>query len=173
MIFMDYWTPLWSSILESSVWTEPYYVRVLWVTMLAAKDRDHVVRHNAFQLARLGEMTEQEVIDGLKVLSSPDKKRIEKQPFDGRRIEKVDDGWLILNGVKYQKKIADLTTRARKAAWARENRAAKRGKPLPMEGAYSKAVDRGDTQEELDRIQDNAFKEQSPPYRAESNGEPV
>lgn len=124
---MDTFTPLWSQIVTSSIWSEPYYVRVLWLTMLAVKDRDYVVRKTAFALSRLGNMSEQEVLDGLKILSEPDTRRLEPQPNEGRRIEKVEDGWRILNGERYQAEMSKIFRRARNAEAMRRRRERERG----------------------------------------------
>ena len=99
---MNTWAPLWSGIVDSSIWGEPDTVCKVFLTMLALKDMDHIVRLNAYQLAQRSRKSEVEVLDALKILSSPDSNRVEKQPFDGRRIQAVEDGWLILNGEKYR-----------------------------------------------------------------------
>jgi hypothetical protein len=117
---MNNWTPLMDSIVDSSLWTEPYYVRILFVTMMALKDKDMIVRRSAFAIAQRAHMKEQEVLDGLKILAAPDRKRLEPQPFDGRRIQKVEEGWLILNGLKYRKLIGKEKRREYKAGKARE-----------------------------------------------------
>lgn len=127
---MDTFTPLFSKIVNSSIWTEPYYVRVLWLTMLAVQDSDHVVRYSAFSLAQAGKMTEGEVLEGLKILSEPDTKRIEPQEHEGRRIEKVEDGWLILSGEKYQKMMQTIFHRARNREAMRERRRMEKVEPL-------------------------------------------
>lgn len=165
---MDTFTPIWSQIVTSSVWSEPYYVRVLWLTMLAVKDRDYVVRKTAFALSRLANMSEQEVLDGLKVLSGPDTKRIEPQPNEGRRIERVEDGWLILNGKVYQDEMTKLFRRARNAESMRERRA--RGKvvikPLGGEGAHEKIVkERGEeeAQAHVERVNTEVMEIINPP----------
>ncbi len=90
--------------------------------MLAKKDRDNVCRGSAFNIASWSKKTEAEVLEALKVLASPDTKRLEPQPFDGRRIEKVDDGWLILNGETYQKLMKDANRRIYKTDKQREYR---------------------------------------------------
>lgn len=110
--------------------------------MLALKDADQVVRYNAFGLAQRCHKTEKEVLDALRVLSSPDKRRIEPQPFEGRRIEKVEDGWLILNGQTYEDMMRKINRRAYKAAKQAEYR--QRGKPLPGENEAVKALQNGD-----------------------------
>jgi uncharacterized phage protein (TIGR02220 family) len=108
---MNTWTPIWNKLPDSSIWLESKEVKILFVTMLALKDRDHVVRLNAFELSRKSNLTEQEVIDALEVLKSPDTKRLEPQEYEGRRIERVEDGWLILNGEKYREKIQEQRRR--------------------------------------------------------------
>jgi hypothetical protein len=144
---MSSFTPLFSDIVDSSLWQESDLVIKVFMTMLAKQDRDYVVRASAYNIARWANKTEAEVLDALKVLSSPDTKRMEPQEFEGRRIERVEDGWLNLNGAKYARKMRLLFERARKAAWARENRATdhkkKRGPKLPGESVMEKAIAAG------------------------------
>lgn len=90
--------------------------------MFALKDSDFVVRKTAYQIAGRARKTEQQVIDSLTILSSPDSKRLEPQLFDGRRIQRVEDGWLILNAEKYRNKVQE---EMKKARWRRAQ-AAKR-----------------------------------------------
>jgi len=85
-----------------------------------------VVRGSAFNISQWAKKTEKETLDALEILSSPDTKRIEKQPFDGRRIQKVEDGWLILNGMFYRDLMVRENERARKRRWAAEKRAQER-----------------------------------------------
>lgn len=131
--FMDTWTPLWSKIVDSSIWCEPDTVRIVFITMLALKDSDHVVRHSAFQLGQRAKKTEDEVLKALKVLSSPDKKRLEPQPYDGRRIQRVEDGWLMLNGEEYRKKVSDEMRKARirraQSSYRQKHKVKKEDKP--------------------------------------------
>ena len=85
----------------------------------------------------------------MKILSSPDTKRIEPQPYDGRRIEKVAEGWLVLNGAFYRQMMGLATRREYKRVKQAEYRAKKRGKQLPGEAAYVRAVEAGASAEEL------------------------
>ena len=117
-------------------------MRITFITMMAKKDSDHVVRASAFNLARWANKTEAEVLDALTILSSPDTRRLEPQEFEGRRIAKVEGGWLMLNGQKYEDQMKKLAEQARKARWARNHRAGlKNGKPLPGELEHMKNVD--------------------------------
>lgn len=99
---MNTWAPLWSGIVESSLWEESGDVVKVFMTMLARKDYDHVCRLDAYKIHRLCNLDELKVLDILKVLASPDKRRKANQEFDGRRIKAVEDGWLVLNGEKYR-----------------------------------------------------------------------
>ena len=102
---MNTWAPLWSGIVDSSIWDEPDYVVKVFLTMLALKDPDFVYRGDAYKLSKRSRKTEVEVLDALKVLASADTRRVEPQQYDGRRIQAVDGGWLILNGLKYREMI--------------------------------------------------------------------
>jgi hypothetical protein len=146
---MNTWTPLFSKIVDSSVWAEPDNVVKVFLTMMALKDADQVVRYNAFAIAQRAHKTEGEVLDALKVLAAPDEKRIEPQPHEGRRIEKVEDGWLLLNGQYYEDLMRSINRRAYKAGKQREYRA--KSKPSPGETAYVRAEQRGDLAE-CDRL---------------------
>lgn len=138
---MERYVPIFSRIVDSSLWIEPDYVVKVFLTMLAKKDADEVVRGTAFNIASWSKKTEQEVIEALKILSSPDTKRLEPQPFDGRRIEKVEGGWKLLNGAKYQMEMQRINQRRRKTELQRFYRA--QNHPLPGEAAYVRGVEAG------------------------------
>ena len=137
------WTPLWSKIVDSSIWSEPDTVRIVFVTMLAKKDSDHVVRATAFNIAKWANKTEEEVLKALKVLSSPDKKRLEPQPHEGRRIEKVEDGWLMLNGEEYRKMVQDEMRKARLRR-AQDNYRKLHKDDVPLKGEVKAVKEFGD-----------------------------
>lgn len=127
---MNY-SPIWSSIVNSSLWREAYHVRILFASMLAVKDRNFMVYGDSYKLSTLANITEEEAIDAIRVLSSPDTKRIAPQEYGGRRIEAVDGGWLILNARKYR----DMMRKQYKLQWQRDNRAKKSGKPSTVSRA--------------------------------------
>jgi len=144
------WTPLWNFCVESSLWDESDLVVKVFLTMMAIKDADHVVRFSAYQIARKARKTEVEVLEALKVLSSPDTKRLEPQEYEGRRIKAVEDGWLVLNGEKYREMVQEEMRKARnrRAQAAHRQRekekAMKSGKPLAGENSAVSAMANGD-----------------------------
>jgi hypothetical protein len=145
---MNTFTPIFAEITDSSIWEEPYHVRLLWLTMLARRQADHVVYADAYKLKKWANITMEETEDALRILSQPDERR-KGQEHEGRRIQKVEGGWLILNGQKYQDLMRMISERVRKARWARENRGKTlpHGKPLPGETAYDQACRQGDPEQ--------------------------
>ncbi len=136
------WAPLWSGIVDSSIWDESDTVCKVFLTILALKDSDHIVRLNAYQLWNRSRKSEVEVLEALRVLSSPDTKRVEGQEHEGRRIQAVEDGWLVLNGEKYRERVQVEMRRARnrraQAKWREKQKFIKKGTPLVGEATFIK-----------------------------------
>ncbi len=114
------WAPLWSPIVDSSLWEEDGDVVKVFMTMIATKNSSHVCELDAYKIAKKcnfrcadRSVDELKVLEILKILASPDTKRKVKQEYDGRRIKAVDGGWLILNGEKYRKMVSDEMRKAR------------------------------------------------------------
>lgn len=104
LLIMTGYTKLFQTIITSTIWCESHTVRIVWVTMLALKNQDHIVEGSVPGLADMARVSVQECEDALVKLRSPDPYSRTKI-FDGRRIEDVDGGWKILNGEKYRSKM--------------------------------------------------------------------
>jgi hypothetical protein len=145
---MNTWTPLWSQIVESTLWEEPTDVRVLFLTMLAIKDPDHVVRMPFRRLVKKANMPPDVVRSSLNVLLAPDERSMDDQQYQGRRLEVVEGGWFILNGEHYRQEMSKLMRRLRKNELQRNDRAKKkalkRSTPLVGEERFVKADENGD-----------------------------
>jgi hypothetical protein len=153
---MNNYAPLFSHVVDSSLWDEEAHVTKVFLTMLALKDWDHVVRWSAHHLSNKAKVGDALFLKAIKVLESPDKKSKIPQEFEGRRIKKVEDGWLILNGEKYQQEMKRANDRARWARNKREQRARMeaRSTPAPGETAYVKAYGDGADEKTLSGIVD-------------------
>lgn len=127
---MNSWSPLSDGLVDSSIWEEPDHVFRVFIGMLSIKGPDHVVRMDSYKLHRRLHMDHALVLDALKVMSSPDKRRL-GQPHEGRRIEAVEGGWVFLNGEEYREQMSAIMKRARDARAQANYRAKKAGKPLP------------------------------------------
>ena len=94
-------TKLFSGITESTVWVEPYATRVLWVSMLSWADKRGRVFGSVPGIARRAGINVDEAEAALASFLSPDSHSRTKDN-DGRRIEPIDGGWLLLNYAKYR-----------------------------------------------------------------------
>ncbi len=100
---MSGYTKLFGSIVGSTVWREALPTKVVWITMLAMSDEDGVVEGSIPGLAHLAGVTIEECEEALRILEGPDK--YSRTPdHEGRRVEVIDGGWLILNRAKYRDK---------------------------------------------------------------------
>ncbi|HUS88160.1 MAG TPA: hypothetical protein VMW91_02125 [Desulfosporosinus sp.] len=102
----DHYSPLFASILTSTLWQESYSTRLLWVTMLALADETDTVYASVPGLAFQARITEEECREGLNRFMSPDPDSRTKE-FEGRRVKAVDGGWFLLNREKHRKRIFD------------------------------------------------------------------
>lgn len=150
---MNTWAPLFSKIVDSSIWLEPDFVVKVFITMLAKKDADQVVRGSAFNISQWAKKTEAETLKALKILAAPDSRRLEPQPFEGRRIEKVADGWLILNGQSYEEMMRKVNRREYKRIKQAEYRKNARGGETHAQRTAGQAAENGDHETER-RIQE-------------------
>lgn len=93
---------LFGKILDSSIWMESTETRIVWVMFLASMDETGYVR-----LASVKNVAHRSVVSlesaeaAIGCLESADKYSSDPEN-EGRRIEKVDGGWIVLNADKYR-----------------------------------------------------------------------
>ena len=136
---MSTWIKLHSGLTESSVWEEPYHVRIVWTAMMAKCTLSGVVSASESAIHRMANVTIEEAEDALQVLSSPDPKS-KSQEFDGRRIERVNGGFRLLNYFNYR----ESKTPDEKAKYMREymrKRRAEKKEQLGWRESYRKEAD--------------------------------
>ncbi len=98
---MNGYCKLFTDIVTSTIWQTPLGCRVLWVTMLALKDEMNICRATVPALAKLCDISIEDCQKYLQDFQSPDEFS-RSQEYEGKRIEQVEGGWLILNGQKYR-----------------------------------------------------------------------
>lgn len=99
---------LFSKIVTSSIWLEPTPTRMIWITFLALMDEDGFAPvASVANLAHTARIDLQDAIKAVEILESPDENSGDKD-HEGRRIERVPGGWIVLNACKYR----DIVTRA-------------------------------------------------------------
>ena len=98
---------LFTKILDSSIWLESMPTRIVWLTMIAAMDEDGFCQFasvgNVASRARVTRAEAQKAIDRLE---GPDEDSGDPDN-DGRRLERVPGGWMVLNAKKHR----DMVTR--------------------------------------------------------------
>lgn len=95
------YTKLFSSIVTSTIWVESDRTRIVWITMLAMADKNGEVQASIPGLARLAGVPIPDCEEAIAKFMAPDP--YSRTPDDeGRRIEKIDGGWALLNHKKYR-----------------------------------------------------------------------
>jgi hypothetical protein len=95
------YTKLFASIITSTIWGEPKDTKILWITMLAAANKDGVVEGSVPGLACIARLSTEETAKALLALESPDAFSRTKT-HEGRRIQTIEGGWQLLNHSKYR-----------------------------------------------------------------------
>src|SRR6185295_6772759 len=105
---METWTKLYQRIVTSSVWKLPSDTRVVWITLLALKDENGVVKGTPGWLADQARVSDEACEKALKLFKAPDKKS--RTPMhEGRKIEDVPGiGWRVLNHLYYRDGMEDM-----------------------------------------------------------------
>jgi hypothetical protein len=92
---------LFSSITESTIWCEDDQTRILWITMLAIADRRGYIMASIPGLANRARLPLPAVRKALAKFIAPDPDSSTDE-HEGRRIEKLQGGWRLLNYDKYR-----------------------------------------------------------------------
>lgn len=122
---------LFTKIVDSSIWLEPTPTRLLWMMLIAVMDEDGFCQFaSAANVAHRARLSVEETEQALAKLESPDANSGDGDN-EGRRIEKVPGGWIVLNAGKYRKlvtrEVEREKTRLRVAAHREKQRAATQG----------------------------------------------
>ena len=115
------YTKLFSSIVASTIWREDDKTRLVWITMLAMKNERHLVEASLPGLADMARVKIEECEKAIKKLESKDGYS-RNQDHGGRRIERVQGGWKILNGEYYRQQMSADDRREYQKNYHREYR---------------------------------------------------
>lgn len=102
---------LFTKILDSTIWLAPSDHRIVWITLIAAMDQDGLAEFGSIEnLAARARVKLDVAQKAIKDFEAPDK-HDRTQEFEGRRIERVPGGWLVLNAVKYRDIVTSTVAR--------------------------------------------------------------
>lgn len=114
-----------STITRSSIWREPPPTRCVWITLLALANKDGFVKGVEAWLASEANVSRDECREALRTFMEPDPES-QDQDFGGRRVDKVEGGWLVLNYAKYR----EMRTNEQMLAAQRQQRKRSRDKQI-------------------------------------------
>src|SRR5581483_3079389 len=98
---MGGFTKLFSTITTSTVWMEPDQTRIVWVAMMAMCDQYGRVMASIPGLAHIARVPVEATREAIDRFMAPDPDS-RTPDFDGRRIEKIEGGWRLLNYERYR-----------------------------------------------------------------------
>jgi hypothetical protein len=117
-------TKLWGSILTSSIWGEDNETRICWITLLALADWEGNVLCSVGGLSHAARLSKEATEKALSKFLSPDTDS-RSEEFEGRRIEKIDGGYMIINFPKYRDKMRAAERRTYNREYMRRYRSGK------------------------------------------------
>lgn len=115
------YSKLFSSIVTSTIWREDDKTRIVWITLLALKNRFGQVAGALPGLAAMANVSIEDCAKAIEKLTAPDPYSRTKE-FDGRRVDVIEGGWLVLNHAKYRNAMSEDERRAYKRDWDRRKR---------------------------------------------------
>jgi hypothetical protein len=117
---------LFTKILDSSVWLEPTPTRIVWVTLLAAMDENGFCPFAAAgNVANRARVSVDEAKAAIQTLEDPDPDSSDPE-HEGKRIERVPGGWMVLNAAKYRLTATRVQAQEKTKERVRRHRAKKR-----------------------------------------------
>lgn len=101
----DGYSKLFSDIVDSSIWDEDSDICKVWITLLALSNADGFVRGSIGWLAGKSRVSPKVCAKAIAKFSSPDPQS-RTPDNEGRRIEVLADGWLILNYLLFRDRLS-------------------------------------------------------------------
>ncbi len=110
------WNPWDDSLLSSSILAEGPDVVATWALLVASANRFGVSDLTIPAVASLLRISDERSGKAFDVLSSPDKYSRNKEE-NGRRIIRMEDGWLLVSHAKYREKASRMGAADRQARY--------------------------------------------------------
>lgn len=118
----DMYNKLFTKILDSSIWLESMPTRLVWVTLIAAMDETGFCAFSAPQnLANRAIVPIEDTLAAITTLEAPDVNSADPDN-DGRRIERVPGGWMVLNAGKYRAMVTKMIVKEQTLERVRRHR---------------------------------------------------
>jgi hypothetical protein len=113
---------LYAKIVHSSIWLSPDPHRIAWITFLALMDQDGFVNlASPANLAHVARLSLEDAQTAVHAFESPDP-HDPGQEYEGRRIERVPGGYMVLNAARYREMATAEQIRQRTRTRVAEHR---------------------------------------------------
>lgn len=123
---------LFTKILDSSIWLESTPTRIVWLTFIAAMDESGFVQFSAVgNVATRARVSLEEAQAAIDCLEGPDDESGDPDN-DGRRIERVPGGWMVLNANKHRSLVTRAIIQEQTRERVKRHRAKKRNGNAPV-----------------------------------------
>jgi hypothetical protein len=114
---------IFTKILDSSIWLEPDGTRLIWLTLIAAMDEEGVCRFaSVANLAHRARVSLEVAKEAVIALEGPDENSSDPDN-EGRRIERIPGGWIVLNAQKYRELVTRTVIKEQTRARVAKHRA--------------------------------------------------
>lgn len=112
---------LFSSITDLPVWSRPYHVRIVYVTLRSMVKRSGIAFATLPTLAHRARVTLAEAEDAVAALcaADPDGARLR---HEGRELMEVDGGWLLLGHDQHREILGVVKARESRRDWYHRNK---------------------------------------------------
>lgn len=163
---MTGYTKLFGSIVASTIWREDNATRIVWITMLALANQHGIVEASLPGLADLARVSVDDCRRAISNLEAPDPDSRTKE-HEGRRIQAVDGGWLVLNHAKYRAKMRSADRTEYMRVKKQEERARKKQKQHLMSTNVNPFQPIAEAEAEAEEVKEIIHKSQKqiPPSR--------
>jgi hypothetical protein len=159
------YTKLFSSILNSSIWSEDSDTCKIWITLLVMMDREGFIFGSPAGIARISALPIETVTEALRKFALPDEYSADLTRDGnqgGRRVEVINGGWRVINANYYR----DLQDQDVRRLRDNERKKRQRSRYVTSRHASSREIHHTDAESEVD----SDTKAEKPPSVANAPG---
>lgn len=152
---MSMYNKLFTKILDSSIWLESMPTRIVWLTLIAAMDEHGFCQFaSVANLAHRARVSLQEADDAIQCLEGPDPNSSDPD-HEGRRLERVPGGWIVLNADKHRAMVSRAIIQAQTRERVTRFRARKRNGNATVTPSESESDTEATTRAENSRLRES------------------
>jgi hypothetical protein len=168
------WVPLFQDIRNSSLWAHDSDIRIVWITLMTMVDPEGYIAAAIPGIAIAANVHVDKVREAIAIFEAPDPDS-RNDAHEGRRLQKVPRGWLMLTYGEARRRAAHEAEKARKRRYMRDVRSRHSDEESPeclegfVDGVDADVSDRGET---VDASKSKSKSKSPPPQKGEGSPQP-